>query len=45
MKTKPGGRKKSEVRIHGLVVSLAARTRVAVEPQQVTLKDRKWEQR
>lgn len=45
MKTKQGDRKKSEVVIHGLVVSLATRTRAAAEPQQMTLKDRKWELR
>ena len=45
VKTKQGDRKKSEVVIHGLVVSLAIRTRAAAEPQQMTLKDRKWESR
>lgn len=45
VKTKQGDRKKSEVVIHGLVVSLATRTRAAAEPQQMTLKDRKWELR
>ena len=45
VKTKQGDRKKSEVVVHGLVVSLAIRTRAAAEPQQMTLKDRKWEQR
>ena len=43
VKTKQGDRKKSEVVIHGLVVTLAVRTRAAAEPQQMTLKDRKWE--
>ena len=45
VKTKQGDRKKSEVVIHGLVVTLAVRTRAAAEPQQMTLKDRKWESR
>lgn len=45
MKTKQGDRKKSEVVIHGLVVSLATRTRATAEPQQMTYKGQKWELR